>query len=177
MTPFNGDLLRVACLASLLVPGLAAAGQPRLEPLAFLAGQCWSANMPDGQSIDTHCFEWINAGHQLRDRHVVRGPGEEYRGETIYAWQPERGRIEYRYWDSSGGQSDGHVAAGPDGTLRFLGDRYVASDGSVQALESDLSRVDGDGFRMVTSRLRNSGPRLSQSRSPALRSRWPRFPT
>ena len=75
-----------------------------------------------------------------RDRHVVVGNDPVYRGETIYAWHGGRKRIEYRYWNSLGGQSDGYVEAGADGTLRFLDDHYVGPDGAEDTFSSEMTR-------------------------------------
>src|SRR5690349_20466490 len=82
---------------------------PSLQPLAFLAGSCWSGPLRDG-SIDTHCFEWVFDGRFLRDRHVVKGAKRPYEGETLYAWDPQEKRLVYTYWASDGGMSHGDVA-------------------------------------------------------------------
>lgn len=120
-----------ALLTCLLLPAARAAEvNPHLEPMSFLAGPCWSAAFPDG--------------------HAVRGNGPEYRGEALYAWQPARSRIEYHYFDSSGGYSSGHVATGPLGSLEFLDDHYVAADGSVLELQSRLELIGETGYRKVS---------------------------
>ena len=43
-----------------------------LQPLAFLAGHCWSGEFKTGER-DTHCFEAVYDGQHLRDRHEVTG--------------------------------------------------------------------------------------------------------
>lgn len=121
-----------------------------LAPLAFLAGHCWVTRIDAGRETDTHCYEWMHGGRQLRDRHVVVGPNPEYRGETVYAYNGERRRVEYRYWNSLGGQSDGWVEAAADGTLRFLDDRYVGPDGAVYVFQSEMTRPGEAQYRIVS---------------------------
>ena len=144
------NLARALSLAALLCGGTAAASDDPLAPLAFLAGHCWTTRFEDGRHTDTHCFEWMHDGKQLRDRHVVVGDDPAYRGETIYAWHGGRKRIEYRYWNSLGGQSDGYVDVGADGTLRFLDDRYVGPDGVEYRFASEMTRPAETQYRMVS---------------------------
>lgn len=141
-------IARAALALLLSLP--AAAGDSPLAPLAFLAGHCWTTTFKDGKETDTHCYEWMHGGKQLRDRHVVRGNDPEYSGETVYAYNGERRRIEYRYWNSEGGQSDGWVAAAGDGTIRFLDDRYVGPAGDVYVFQSEMTRPGGTRYRMVS---------------------------
>ena len=136
-------------LTALLACGSAGGAEDPLAPLAFLAGHCWITRFEDGRQTDTHCYEWMHDGKQLRDRHVVQGKDPTYRGETIYAWHSARKRIEYRYWNSQGGQSDGYVEAGADGTIRFLDDHFVEPDGTAYDFQSDLTRPDETHYRMV----------------------------
>jgi hypothetical protein len=121
-----------------------------LAPLAFLAGHCWTTTFNEGSETDTHCYEWMHDGMQLRDRHVVHNDQPEYRGETIYAWHGERKRIEYRYWNSLGGQSDGYVEVGADGTLRFLDDRYVGPDGAAYLFASEMTQPGENQYLMIS---------------------------
>ncbi len=129
----------------------AAEGTDRLAPLAFLAGRCWTAPFPDGKSTDTHCFEWVNSGQQLRDRHVVRGKDAtaQYQGETIYLWDAGAARIIYRYVDSNGGHSDGHVDTS-EGRLRFPEDIYVGADGNRLWFVTEWKRIDGATYEATT---------------------------
>ena len=121
-----------------------------LAPLAFLAGHCWVMRTEAGRETDTHCYEWMHGGKQLRDRHVVRGDKPDYSGETVYAYNGERKRVEYRYWNSIGGQSDGWVEPAADGTLRFLDDRYVGPDGVVYVFQSEMTRPGEAQYRIVS---------------------------
>ncbi len=102
-------------LAIVLSPSLAAAaGEPALEPLAFLAGHCWKGTMPNGQDTDEHCFSWVFEGRYLRDRHVVRsGEKTVYEGESIYYFNPAAKQVEYLYITAHGGFSIGRMV--PDG--------------------------------------------------------------
>lgn len=144
---------RALSLAALLACGTAAAADDPLAPLAFLAGHCWTTTFEDGRQTDTHCYEWMHDGKQLRDRHVVTGHDPVYRGETIYAWHGGHKRIEYRYWNSQGGQSDGYVEAGADGTIRFLDDHFVEPDGAAYDFASELTRPDESHYRMIVKNL------------------------
>lgn len=147
-----------SALAALLAgatPGAGAADarvEAALAPLGFLAGHCWVTQIGEGET-DTHCYEWMNGGQQLRDRHVVRGKNPDYFGESVYAYNGERRRVEYRYWNSLGGLSDGYVEAEADGRLRFLDDRYVGPDGTVYVFASEMSRP-GDGEYRIASRFK-----------------------
>lgn len=126
----------------------APAGSP-LAPLGFLAGHCWVTQVGESET-DTHCYEWMHGGQQLRDRHVVRGKAPDYLGETIYAYNGERKRVEYRYWNSLGGQSDGYVGLAADGALQFLDDRYVGPDGAAYLFSSEMTRPGDGRYRMVS---------------------------
>lgn len=147
------NLVLTLSLTALLACGTAAAADDPLAPLAFLAGHCWTTTFADGRHADTHCYEWMHDGKQLRDRHVVSGDDPAYRGETIYAWHGGRKRIEYRYWNSQGGQSDGYVEAAADGTIRFLDDHFIEPDGAAYDFASELTRPDETHYRMVVKNL------------------------
>jgi hypothetical protein len=81
-----------------------------LEPLAFLAGHCFTGKSANGKDVDEHCFQWLLGGKALRDAHVVRGPGHaDYHGETTYYWDSIARRIQYLYIESDGGLMSGSV--------------------------------------------------------------------
>ena len=142
--------LAAACIVVFALIAPAQAADAPLAPLAFLAGQCWTTVIDGGRETDTHCYEWMHGGMQLRDRHVVRGDKPEYTGETVYAFNGERKRVEYRYWNSDGGQSDGYLEVAADGTLRFLDDRYVGPDGAVYTFTSEVTRPADGQYRILT---------------------------
>jgi hypothetical protein len=139
-----------ACVGALLAATPVGAADSPLAPLAFLAGQCWTTSIDNGRETDTHCYEWMHGGMQLRDRHVVRGDKPAYSGETIYAYNGERRRVEFRYWNSEGGQSDGYLEVAEDGTLRFLDDRYVGPDGVAYVFASEMTRPGEQQYRILT---------------------------
>ena len=73
----------------------AAARDPALEPLAFLAGHCWKGTLPGTADVDEHCYSWMFDGRYLRDRHVVRrGDKAVYEGESIYYWNGAEKRLD-----------------------------------------------------------------------------------
>ncbi|WP_223788145.1 hypothetical protein [Marinicella meishanensis] len=74
-----------------------------------LVGHCWQATFPDGKKIDTHCFTSVYDGAFINDQHVVCGEGEPYAGETWYAHDADNNTVNYRYYNSIGGVSDGTV--------------------------------------------------------------------
>lgn len=142
----------VVALLSAAPAGIGAADpavEAALAPLGFLAGHCWVTVVGEGET-DTHCYEWMHGGQQLRDRHVVRGKSPDYLGETVYAYSGERKRVEFRYWNSLGGQSDGYLAVAPDGRLQFLDDRYVGPDGAVYLFSSEMTHPAEGEYRMVS---------------------------
>lgn len=154
--------LTLLTLSSAAVP---AEKQKPLEPFAFLAGHCWTAPFPDGKSTDTHCFEWVHGGHQLRDRHAVRASGAsaaQYEGETLYLWDAQRARIIYRYVDSTGGHSDGHVQAAKD-TLDFPADTYVGPDGKQIDFVTQWRRLSATSYEAKT--LQRVGADLKEAMS------------
>lgn len=142
-------LVVLSCAATADSGATGATVEAALSPLGFLAGHCWVTRVSDGET-DTHCYEWMHGGQQLRDRHVVRGKNPDYLGETVYAYNGERKRVEYRYWNSLGGQSDGYVAVADDGRLQFLDDRYVGPDGVVHVFSSEMTRPGDGQYRMVS---------------------------
>ncbi|MGH8251267.1 MAG: hypothetical protein ACREVI_11345 [Steroidobacteraceae bacterium] len=144
----SGTILAAA--AALLVSFSAGSADSPLAPLAFLAGKCWTTQIDGGRETDTHCYEWMHGGQQLRDRHVVRGDKPDYAGEAIYAYNGERKRVEFRYWNSLGGQSDGYLEVAADGSLRFLDDRYVGPDSVAYTFASEITRPAESQYRIVS---------------------------
>ena len=116
----------------LLAPILANADErlrPEFGPLAFVVGSCWEGDIDGRGAIDKHCFSPVFDGMHIRDRHQVTGEGEPYRGETIYSWNSEAAEIQYVYWNSIGGVSQGAVRL--DGErITFPNETYAGADGS-----------------------------------------------
>lgn len=147
-------IIALAAVATLIVGAVTANAAEKaspLAPLAFLAGHCWTSPFPDGKSTDTHCFEWVHGGQQLRDQHVVRGSDgkAQYQGETLYLWDAGSSRIIYRYVDATGGHSDGYVDTS-ESRLRFPEDRYVGPDGKGFWFVTEWRRVDPSTYEAKT---------------------------
>ena len=153
--------LRAAAVAALATTTLAwparaqapAATSP-LAPLAFLAGHCWKGPFPDGQRHDEHCFEWFYDGQFLRDRHVVTGDEQGYRGETIYYWDPTARQVQFIYFTGTGGVSRGSMPP-EDGALRFPEERFIGAGGKEEVYRSLWRPVDTDGYDVLTETLRD----------------------
>jgi hypothetical protein len=143
-------------LMALAVPSFAAtkASAPaaplraELEPLRFLLGHCWRGEFKDN-AVDVHCFESVFGGRHVRDRHEVQGPGAPYSGETLYSWNAEAKRVEYTYWNSSGGVSRGTMAAEP-GALVFGDQVYTGPDGRKTTISTRWRRVGAEAYETVS---------------------------
>lgn len=77
------------------------------QPFAFLVGGSWVGTFPNGKTTDEHRFVWVYDGQFIRDVHVVKGDGEPYHGESIYAWDAKNKKVIFWYWANSGGFSTG----------------------------------------------------------------------
>jgi hypothetical protein len=118
-------------LTGLVVSSVVGSGQgaaapiEALQPMAFLAGQCWKGDFGDGKRTDEHCFVWLYDGMALRDTHTVRAPGRpDYVGETTYYWDSAARRLEYVYIENAGGVMRGTVESAA-GALVFPATQYV----------------------------------------------------
>lgn len=121
---------------------------PQLEPMAFLAGHCWQGTFADGK-VDTHCFESVYGGRFIRDRHEVTGGGSTYAGETLYGWSPQAARVEYTYWNTSGGISRGSMV--PRGEVLDFGDEvYRGRDGREVRIATEWRRIDDTTYESRT---------------------------
>jgi uncharacterized protein YndB with AHSA1/START domain len=119
-----------------------------LEPLRFLLGHCWRGELRNG-AVDVHCFESVYGGRHVRDRHDVNGLDGLYRGETLYTWNGASKRVEYTYWNSSGGVSRGTMAAVPEG-LDFGDQTYTGPDGSKMTISTKWRKVGADAYETVS---------------------------
>lgn len=146
-------------------PTVAAPLPPRLPPvdaprpfagMAFLLGHCWSGTFANG-AVDTHCFEPIFGGRLIRDRHQVTGG---YAGETIYNWNANQARVEYTYWDVSGGVSRGTMRE-RDGLLDFGDEVYGYPGGREARIATTWRRIDDLNYEVrVTSSADPTGSRV-----------------
>jgi hypothetical protein len=134
-----------------LVASAAAQAEPAdsLKPMAFLAGHCWKGQFSGTSTTDTHCFDWIHGGAQLRDVHTVRSPGKpDYVGETIYFYDSAARQVSYLYVENGGGIGRGQVEASATG-LTFPGSEYI-SNGTLTRLRVQWNRVGEDGYEAWT---------------------------
>ncbi len=136
-------------LALALAPLTAAAApDPALEPLAFLAGHCWIGTIPGTADTDEHCFAWIYEGRYLRDRHVVRrGEKTVYEGESTYYWNSVAKQVEYFYVTAAGGHAQGTMAAAGD-TLDFPA-AVMVSGGKSFGFRGKWKRTGDDGYEVL----------------------------
>jgi len=140
---------KLLCLLCLLPYGAGAQGEAPYQPLAFLAGRCWQGFLPDGTQTDRHCFSWVYDGKFLRDEHVVRKPGnDDYRGETLYFWDPSKQQIQYLYIENQGGFSLGTMSTDKN-DLVFAPTSHVAS-GATQTYRSRWQRSGDDAYEVIT---------------------------
>lgn len=122
-------------------------GKVRLEltPLEFLVGSCWQGEFPDGNQIDTHCFDAVYDGAHIRDRHAVTGGPSVYLGETIYSWNGEAEAISYVYWNSLGGVSTG-TATPTQGLFSFPNETYKGPNGEEILVSASWENIDSNGY-------------------------------
>lgn len=119
-----------------------------LEPLRFLVGGCWRGTFKSG-AVDTHCFESVYGGRHVRDRHEVTGPDGLYRGETLYSWNGSAKRVDYTYWNSSGGVSRGTMAPTADG-LDFGDETHTGADGRKMTISTMWRKVGAEAYETVS---------------------------
>ncbi len=116
-----------------------------LQPMAFLAGHCWTGEFPGGKQTDEHCFAWLYDGKALRDTHTVRAPGRpDYVGETTYYWDPATKRVSFLYIENLGGISRGSMESAGD-TLVFPPTQYVA-EGESMTYRVRWTRLDETSY-------------------------------
>ena len=156
------------CLAAYLVAALlfssarAESSNP-YRALAYLAGHCWSGELPAQglvKQVDTHCFSWVYGGRFLRDQHTVRfSDGRpDYQGETIYWWDGEKKQVQYLYFESQGGVSQGAVQTSGD-ALVFPDTDYM-EDGKTQTYRSRWQKQGEGAYDVLTEFKTNDGWKL-----------------
>jgi len=120
-----------------------------LEPLAFLVGYCWRGEFTGRNQFDTHCFETVFGGKLIRDRHEVTGGNQVYRGESIYSWNADLGRVEYVYWNSSGDVMRGTMVS-KDGALNFDNEAGRGADGRPLTFQTVWRPVGANGYETAS---------------------------
>lgn len=126
----------------------AAAPDPALAPLAFLAGHCWVGTMPGTADTDEHCFAWLYDGRYLRDRHVVRrGDKTLYEGETTYYWNSVAKQVEYFYVTAAGGHATGKMTVAGE-ALEFPA-AVMVSGGKSLGFRGRWTRAGEDGYEVL----------------------------
>jgi hypothetical protein len=142
--------MRKFAVLLLVIPSMAAADpSAAYQPLAFLAGHCWSGSFPGGKQTDTHCFSWIYDGKFLRDKHTVRTSGQpDALGESIYFWDSAAKHIEYLYIESDGGFSRGAVSTAGDSLL--FPDTTFVEDGKTQVYRSRWRHSAQNAYDVIT---------------------------
>ena len=120
-----------------------------LEPLRFLARPLLARRDQERRRATRIASSSVFGGQHVRDRHEVNG-GAPYRGETLYSWDGAAKRVDYVYWNSSGGVSRGHD--GGDAEALDFGDETYTGAG--RARDHDLDRLaarsTSDAYEAVT---------------------------
>jgi hypothetical protein len=141
---------RILVLAIVLLVPVARAQAPA-DPLAAfgwlrqLAGSCWRGEYANTNTSDKQCYEW-QYGRLLRgtiELSGVQGAGAaaEVRGDSVWAWDAARNRIQLATWASNGTLTTGEAA--------FEGDvlRVTMSRGdAAPAMRTSWQRLDADAF-------------------------------
>lgn len=143
-----------------MIPSFSNAGRAEhipdgLKPFAPLVGKTFIGAFPEGGAVDEQRFEWVYQGKFLRNTHEVKGPKGRvvYKGETIYAWNLKTGKIDWFYWNLTGG----YIV----GTMERVGDDFVfegvntAPSPQPQRVKGRLRNFSEDGFESVSYFLRD----------------------
>ena len=121
-----------------------------LEPLAWLAGSCWSGTFADGKTKDLVCYEWAFDGMFLRSRHRVTGGPEPYSGETLFSFEKATGTIRFDYYNSLGDVMRSSAVSTADGVSFPVENASYA--GAPIELRSAWTRRGADGYSAITER-------------------------
>lgn len=133
----------------------AAEARARFGPLGRLAGSCWTGLVP-GDLPNVHCFTWEWDGRFLRDRHVVETPaGADYEGQTLYAWDPELGRVGFTYWSNDGAVTRGEATFDTAGAEEVVFPERYSSDEGVRELRSVWRFTGPDRYESIVEELRD----------------------
>lgn len=143
----SGNKVSLDALKARFAKAAPAPLRAELESLRFLLGHCWRGEFKDG-SVDVHCFESVYGGRHIRDRHEVTGPGGLYRGESLYSWNAGAKRVDYTYWNSSGGVSRGSMTP-KEGALDFGDETYTGPDGRKTVISTMWRKAGADAYEAV----------------------------
>lgn len=145
------SLFCLALTACVSAPAIAQESDaPRIQSeMAFFVGSCWDGVFSDGQSTDRHCLRSMNKGHFVRDRHFVDGARGPYGGETVFGWNEKDGQIDYVYFDTSGGRSEGTLVPF-EGGLKAPDEVYARPDGTSMTLSSVWAITGEDSWEQRT---------------------------
>ena len=137
-----------AATACLSWPALAQA--PADPPAQFgwlrqLAGSCWSGEYANSRTTDKQCYQW-QYGRFLRgtiELGGVQGDGApmDLRGDSIWAWDVARSRVQLVTWASNGAISTGEAV--------FEGDLLRVTMGggeTTPTLRTTWQRLDNDAY-------------------------------
>lgn len=137
-------------------PALAArmTGSPSFSPATDLfqplLGACWSTRPDHNAAVDTHCFTDL-LGRYVRDRHIIPG-SPAYGGETFFFYDTENESVEFYYYNSIGGISDGSNVHAANG-IAYDREYYRGPDGDNRTFRGRYEDMTHDGYTSVTEEL------------------------
>lgn len=142
-------VLSLAACATANSPQVEVEAKPIQTAMDFFVGSCWDGVFSDGQSTDRHCLRPMNKGHFVRDRHFVDGARGLYGGETIFSWNADEQVIEYIYFDTTGGKSEGSFVPVKDG-FKAPDEVYKLPDGRSMTISSVWAITGSDSWEQRT---------------------------
>jgi len=129
-------------------------GSPSFSPATDLfqplLGACWSSGFDQSDAVDTHCFTDL-MGRYVRDRHIIPG-NPAYGGETFFFYDTEYESVEFYYYNSIGGISDGSNVHAADG-IAYDSENYRGPDGDNRTFRGRYEDISYDGYTSVTEEL------------------------
>ena len=112
-----------------------------------LVGQSFEGVFPDGKLTDEQRYEWVYGDKFIRNVHFVRTQAGEvvYQGETIFAFDREKGRPVFWYWNVTGGYLTGW-AEERQGRLVWHAENH-ADPGQVKETRSVVWDISENGYK------------------------------
>jgi len=123
---------------------------PATELFQPLLGACWSTEINDSGATDTHCFTDL-MGRYVRDRHIVPG-NPAYSGETLFFADRESDSIEFYYYNSIGGISEGYDVHAANG-IAYDHENYRGPNGEDQTFRGRYEDISYRGYISITEEL------------------------